>query len=404
MILKETLKRVIISQKNNITNRQSGIEREKLQEIPIDSNHAIIISGIRRCGKSTLLTQIMKRVKKYNYINFEDSKILGFSVEDFERLDKTFEEVNGKVQYYFFDEIQNVEHWEIFIRTLLDHGKKVFITGSNASMLSKELGTKLTGRHISYELYPFSYKEYLTLRNDIEKKQSFDKYIDEGGFPEFLTTKNNAILQQLLQDILVRDIIVRHKIRNTKTIKELTTYLLSNIGKEFSYNNIKNILNEKSVKSIIKFITYLEDSYVLFILPQFSYSIKKQLVRPKKIYAIDTKMITENSIALSENRGTILENAIFLQLKRRVKEIYYYKEKVECDFIIKEKNKIREAIQVCYELNEENKEREINGLVHAMKEFKLAEGTIITLEQEDEFEIEEKTIKVIPAWKWMNNS
>jgi predicted AAA+ superfamily ATPase len=403
MILKEILKQVIISQKENITSKEQGIEREKLKEIILDSNHAIIISGIRRCGKSTLLLQIMKKVKKYHYLNFEDSRIVEFRAEDFERLDKAFEEINGKAQYYFFDEIQNVAHWEIFIRTLLDQGKKVFITGSNASMLSKELGTRLTGRHMSYELYPFSYNEYLILRNNVKEKKSFDKYIEEGGFPEFLTTKNSAILQQLLQDILVRDVIVRHKIRNTKTIKELTKYLLSNIGKEFSYNNIKNILNEKSAKSIIKFITYLEDSYILFTIPQFSYSIKKQLVRPKKIYAIDPRMITENSVTLSENKGTMLENIIFLQLKRHGKEIYYYKEKGECDFIIKEKNNITEAIQVCHELNEENKEREINGLTHAIKEFKLREGTIITSEQEDELKIEGKIIKVIPAWNWISN-
>jgi predicted AAA+ superfamily ATPase len=401
MILKELLEQVIKSQKETITIKQLGIEREKIKEIKTDSNHAMIISGIRRCGKSTLLFQIMRKIGKYNYLNFEDSRISGFSAEDFERLDRTFNEINGQIKYYFFDEIQNIAHWEIYIRTLLDQGKKVFITGSNASMLSKELGTKLTGRHLSYELYPFSYKEYLILRNIKAEKQSFERYVEEGGFPEYLITKNSAILQQLLQDILVRDIIVRHKIRNTKSIKELTKYLISNIGKEYSNNNIKNILKEKSVNSIIKFITYLEDSYILFTIPQFAYSMKKQIVRPRKVYAIDTKMITENSTALSENKGTILENIIFLQLKRQGKEIYYYKEKGECDFIIKEKNKITKAIQVCYDLNKENKEREIEGLKQALIEFKVSEGTIITQKQEDEFKIGEKTIKVIPAWKWM---
>ena len=177
MILKDKLSKVVQLQKEELRTKETGIKRELLSKIDIEVPHATILSGIRRCGKSTLLRQLMKKIKNYNYFNFEDPRALNFEVEDFEKLEQVFQEINGRCDYYFFDEIQNVINWEIFIRMLLDSGKKCIITSSNASLLSKELGTKLTGRHLTYELFPFSFTEMLKLVNKKESLGSFENHL-----------------------------------------------------------------------------------------------------------------------------------------------------------------------------------------------------------------------------------
>ena len=397
MITKEELKKIIILQKEELMQKEIGIERELMQNIDLSTKHAIILSGIRRCGKSTLMQQLMKTDEKINYFNFEDYRALNFELSDFQKLDEIFEELHGKEAYYFFDEIQNIDKWELFIRTKLDQGKKCIITGSNASLLSKELGTKLTGRHLTYELFPFSYKEFLTYTKKKQSLQSFEEYFESGGFPEFLKEKNSEILRLLLNNILTRDIIVRHKIRETKTIQQLLIYLLTNISREFSYNELAKTFNAGSPTSIINYISFFEDSYLLFTVPKFDYSYRKQLVNPKKIYSIDAGLIKTNAITFSSDNGRILENIIFLQLRRKYTEIYYFKNKHECDFIVRQKGKLLFAIQVCYLVNEENMQRELNGLKEAMDALKIKNGIIITFNQEDVLD----KIKLIPAWKWL---
>ena len=298
---------------------------------------------------------------------------------------------------------ENVEHWERFVRSLLDQKKQIYITGSNASLLSKELGTKLTGRHVRYELFPFSYKEMLLLVNENPGIESFKEYFTYGGFPEYLKHKNTRILQELFNDIITRDIIVRHGIRNSRTVRELALYLLSNVGKEYSYTNLKKDFQLGSVNTVISFVSYFEDSYLLFSVPKFEYSYRKQLVNPKKIYAIDTGIINCNTVSFSKDDGRLLENVVFAELRKQGKNIFYFRGKNECDFVIEEKRKITEAYQVCYQLTEDNKTREINGLVEALNESKLDKGCILTFNQEDQFEIEKRTIKVIPVWKWMKD-
>jgi len=399
MMLKDALKNIIIAQKASLKYFNEGIPRDK--KITKNSDQAIIISGIRRCGKSTLLRQLMP--EKFHYMTFEDPQLSSFEISDFENLQAAFEEISPNTKSYFFDEIQNVNGWERIVRTLLDRNNKVFITGSNASLLSRELGTKLTGRHLRYELYPFSYNEYLRYFSKKASAESLKDYLALGGFPQYLKEKNPSLLKELLNDIINRDIIIRYNIKNTNTLKDLATYLISTSSALASYNNLAKLFKIKSVNTVKAYLGYFEDAYLIFSVPLYSYSIKKQLVNPRKIYCIDTGLIINNGMHFSENSGKILENSIFIELKRLGKEIYYHKDKSECDFLIKEGTKIVQAIQVCYLVDNNNKDREIQGLMEAMKEYKLDKGIIITLDQEDKLIVENKEIRLIPAWKWMMN-
>jgi uncharacterized protein len=401
MLLKNEIKNIVLDQKAGLENTDLGTPRNELDKIDLLDSFAYVISGIRRSGKSTFLHQIRHKQKNFAFFNFEDTRLNNFAVTDFQKLQEALLEVYGDTNIFFFDEIQNISKWEVFVRQLLDHKKKVIITGSNASLLSKELGTRLTGRHLRKEIFPFSYDEFLRFTNQKRKEESFNEYLYFGGFPEFLKFKNEEILQELLNNIIYRDIVVRHHLKDSKTIKDLATYLLSNIGKEYSYNNLKKTFSVGSINTMISYVSYLEDSYFLFSINRFDYSLKKQQIYPKKIYAIDNGFAKANSLAFSKDQGRLLENFVFLNLRNNYNNIYFFKENsLECDFIIKEKEKITKVFQVCVDLNSENKDREINGLKSAMYKFNLNFGIIITLNQEDEITENNKIIKIIPAWKW----
>lgn len=400
MILKETLEETVTAQKELILNTDSGIEREMLDEVRLVPGIASVISGIRRSGKSTLLCQLMANHPAFNYLNFEDVRIFGFELKDFKRLEDIFDK-DKKSNLYFFDELQNVDGWERYVRTLLDSKKTVVITGSNASLLSKELGSKLTGRHIRYELFPFSFKEFLSFRKVKPSLQSFEEYLQSGGFPEHLKLKNDMILQELFNDIIARDITVRYNLRNPKLVKELALYLLSNVGKEFSFQKLKKMYSLGSVNTVISLIGYYEDSYLLFTVPQFDFSFRSRLVNAKKIYAIDTGLIRANSVSFSQDKGRMLENVVFIHLKRLEREIFYFKKNNECDFITRDANKKLELFQVCFGLNEDNKDREINGMLTALDYTEQKSGTILTLNQTDELDFGKRKIFVKPVWKWL---
>ena len=401
MILKDTLRTIVSEQRAELESYEYGIERTDLQRIPLDLPFAIIITGIRRSGKSTLLHQLLKKLPNFYYLNFEDTRLLSFEAGDFAKLDQVFHEEFGSSEFYLLDEIQNIKGWEIFVRSRLDKHKKIFITGSNASLLSRELGTRLTGRHIDIEIFPFSFPEALLFMGEDLSYKSFGTYFYNGGFPEHLKFKKPEILRELLLDILYRDIISRHNIRESKALQEMTIYLLTNVGKEFSYNSLKKMFGFGSVNTPISFISYLEDSYLLFTVSRFDYSFKKQLVNAKKVYSIDNAMSIANSASFSSDKGRILENLVFLALRRTYREIYYFRENGECDFLVKVDGVLKMAIQVTYELNEDNKGRELEGLTEAMDKLNIEEGLILTYGQEDELTIEGRTIKIKPAWKWI---
>ncbi|NCO97428.1 MAG: ATPase [Candidatus Aenigmarchaeota archaeon CG_4_10_14_0_8_um_filter_37_24] len=414
MINKEILRQIVAQQKEEKLTAGT-VRRDILDEIEkwFADDRIIILTGLRRSGKSTLLKQMMQNKKNYCYVNFEDERFLDFNAQDFEQLNEILTEFYGRIETYFFDEIQNIDKFETFVRRLQDEGKKVIIIGSNASLLSKELGTRLTGRYKSFEIYPFSFYEYLTFNKIKLEKDSFyitqkkvkliknfKEYLLNGGLPEYLKNKDKEYVRTLYENILFRDIIARYSIKRQKIIKELVNFLMSNISTTFTYNSLKNLLGLSNAITVKEYVFYLSNSYLLFELQKFDFSIKKQLNSPKKIYVVDPafSLIGSN---FSANKGRILENAVFIELKRGDKEIYYYSGKNECDFLIKEGAKIKEAIQVCYILDKDNKKREIDGLLEVMNMFNLKEGFILTEEQEDELEVNNKKIHVIPTFKWM---
>lgn len=412
------LKELIVEQKKDFEKKEKFVERTILKEIKqyLNLPHVIIISGLRRSGKSTLLKEIKHRYyedENIYYFNFEDERLVNFTLEDFNLLYETFMEIVGKSNIFFFDEIQVVNGWEAFVRRMNDKGYKFFITGSNSSMLSREMGTKLTGRSIAIELYPFSFKECLSYVNvDTNKtmlltedraliKKEFNEYIDNGGMPEYRIYKNDKTLKDLYENILYRDVIVRYNLSDEKSLKELTHFLFSNYGKEISYNNLKSMLNLGSINTVKHYTNYLENSYLIFTIPKYDESLKKQIYSKKKVYVIDMGLINLISFKFSKNSGRILENIVFLELKRKNKDIFYHKEKSECDFIIKDKLKIVQAIQVTQNLDDDNKSREIAGLLEACNRYKLKEGMILTYDQEEDLIVDGKKIVVEPVWKWL---
>ena len=402
MIAKDTLREVILFQRTNLEKLDIGINREKQEQInKIEDSFALIITGIRRCGKSTFLHQMLKKEKIYYYLNLEDPRLEGFELSDFNKVEALMEEMFGTGGIYFLDEIQNIEKWEKFVRYLIDKKEKVVLTGSNASLLSRELGTKLTGRNLQIEMFPFSFREFLLFKKEEPSLNSFEEYLNAGGFPEYVKKKNPQILNNLLSDVVMKDIAVRFGIKNTNILNKIAIYLISNVGKEFSYNSIKKMLDIKSVQSVIDYISYLENAYMIFSIPRFSYSYKQQQMSPKKVYSIDNGFSYVNSASFSKDKGKMLENLVFLKIRRKFQDIFYFQDKNECDFLVKEKEKIVQAIQVCYEFNEETKKRELEGIISALKEFDLKSGIVLTYNQEDRFLIQNKEIIVLPVWKWL---
>ncbi len=369
---------------------------ERTIEVPLDSKRIVIVSGVRRCGKSTLIQQKLLSSDKAMYINFEDPRLINFTLDDFSQLEKIAVE-SGKT-HLLFDEIQNINQWELFARMANDKGIPLYLTGSNASMLSRELGTRLTGRYKQIELFPFSYQEFLTFSNLERNLESFDLYFESGGFPEYLEENDDDYLRTLLRDIITRDVAIRRNITNENLLIRLAVHLLSNTGKEFSYNNISKILEIKSVRTVIDYCDYLKESYIVDFVSMYSTSIKKQIVNPKKSYGIDPVFAKANSLSFSKDLGRRLENFVFIKLRRDYNEILYYRQSnSECDFLVKQNEQVVMVVQSCWEVNNENMDREISGIKNAMLETGAAEGVIITHNQEDQLD----GINLIPAWKWI---
>ena len=401
MILQSDLNKVIETQKLNLSQKDPGLERDALATLPDLSALALIVSGIRRCGKSTLLYQLLK--DKYPdafYLNFEDPRLYEFGATDFSRLDEAIK-INGS-NVLFFDEIQIIPEWERYARQKLDEDYKLVITGSNASLLSRELGTKLTGRHITKELFPFSYHEFCSFKGVAYDKSSLLSYLELGGFPEYIKQEIPEILNQLFEDILIRDIVVRYNIRDVKTLQRLAFYLLSNVSKLITGNRLRTLFEIGSTSTVMEYLSHLEYSYLLQFVPKFSYSLRKQIANPRKVYAIDTGLINVNSGSFSEDNGRKFENLVYLHLRQKHREIYYFAEKNECDFIIVNNNKLQEAVQVCFELNQDNMNRELDGIVEALTFFNADEGRIITLDQTDRLEKNGKVVHVVAAHDYLS--
>jgi len=398
MLSKLVIEQVINSQKERLAAIDTGLPRH-IPEYSDLTSHALIVSGIRRCGKSTWLQQVNKNFGSDSvYLNFEDPRLAGFDLNDFNRLHEIGAE--KKITAYFLDEVQNVSNWESFVRFRLDEGYRMFITGSNASMLSKELGTKLTGRHITKELFPFSWSEYLEFTGLDNNAASSYNYLVTGGFPEYLKTKLPEVLMNTFNDIIVRDIAIRYNLKNVSMMQQLAVWLVSNVGKPVTGNSLRKIFDIGSSSSIMDYLSYFVDAYLFFMIPKFSYSYKAQLVNPKKVYCIDNGIIETNSVSFSEDNGRLLENMVYLFLRRQTSEIYYYAGKKECDFVVLKNDKLDGLYQVCWQLDQNNTDRELQGLLEAMEFFKINNATVITYDQSDLFTFDEKTITVLPFHQW----
>lgn len=396
MIQKDLLARIIEEQNHNFLQKQL-ITREEI--IPTESIQILVVSGVRRCGKSILIRQSLPESESGLYLNFEDPRLVDFEATDFPKLELLRDEL-GKTSI-LLDEVQGVEGWEIFARSLHEKSQKLYITGSNASMLSRELGTRLTGRYKQIELFPFSYTEFLLFKNLSPGEESVEAYFLSGGFPEFLQNQDLDYLRTLFRDILTRDVAVRRNISNETSLIRLGVFLCSNVGKPFSYSRMASLLEIKSVRTVIDYCDYLEESYLFDLIPMYSGSIRKQIANPKKAYSIDPALAAANSLSFSKDLGRKLENFVYLHLRRSFKEIQYYQNKdSECDFVVKWNEEIIGAVQVCWELNQDNLQREVKGIKAAMLEMGLAKGYLISYDQEDQL----GDISVVPAWKWFLNS
>ena len=400
MLRQEQIKEVINSQNESFRNKSRQVERESIREVPSIESFATIITGIRQCGKSTLLLQLLEsRFSDALFLNFEDIRLVGFEVSDFTRLQNELD--TRGINTLFFDEIQITQKWEIFVHQLLDKGYNIFITGSSASLLSKELGTHLTERNISMELFPFSYTEFLNCTSQGPNRESLMDYMKIGGIPEYVKYRDRRILTQLLDDILIRNIAIRHKVRDVETLKRLAVYLLTNIGKQVSANKTKALFSVKSTTTILEYFSFYSDSYLIEFLPQFSHSRKAQIRNPKKVYAIDTGFPDVLSTSSTDDFGRKLENLVYIHLRRKSSDLYYFQQDGECDFVVKENNKITQVIQVCYRITHDNFEREYRGILEAMKFFNLKEGTIVTLDQSEIIEKDGFTVKLIPSFEFL---
>lgn len=376
------------------------MKREALNTLPDLQSHTLILTGIRRCGKSTLLYQLLhEKYPQGLYLDFEDPRLYDFEPNDFARLDQLIADTDSRI--LLFDEIQSIEGWESYVRKKLDEGLKLVVTGSNSSLLNKEIWTKLTGRHISKELFPFSWSEYSAFKNLERSEAGLWDYMQTGGFPEYVKHGYDDILHQLFEDILIRDIAVRNGVRDVKSLQRLALFLVSNVGNRVTGNSLKTPFGIKSTSTVMEYLSYLEESYLFQFIPKFSYSVKKQSINPRKVYAVDTGLVNVNSKSFSEDQGSIFENLVYLHLRRRTREIYYFAEKGECDFVVVERGEITGVLQVCYELTRDNLDRELNGLFEALDFVDLEAGTIVTLNQSDQFKKETKTAHVLPCHEFM---
>ncbi len=377
-----------------------------------------IIQGIRRSGKSSIFKLLINELSKdinpleILYVNLDDP----YFIEYYDKVSKLYdllessEKLTGKkVKYLFLDEIQNIKNWEKFIKSIYDNEivDKIFITGSNSYLLNAEYASLLSGRYISRQVFPFSYKEVLhtnnitsrfeLLDNKISATNIVDDLVTNGSFPEILNLESEQareILKSYYDTIILKDCLLNRTIKDVKKFKEFCFYLLSNNGLLFSYNSLSKIFNI-SDKTIREYISSLENSYIVNEIKHYSFSLKEQTTGKRKLYLSDNGF-SQLAFAFSDNKGRKLENLVYCELQKAGYEIFYYNKNFECDFIIKKDNVIEALIQVCWELNDQNMKRELQGIKKLEDSLNPNKKIIITYNQEDEID----GIKIVPFWNY----
>ncbi len=411
------LKDILILQKREFQNRINELYVDRrINFKKLKAPLIKIIVGPRRAGKSFFALHFLSKLDNFGYVNFDDERLV--KLKDYDSLIEAVNFVYKNPTNILFDEIQNLEKWELFVNRLARQGFNLIITGSNSKLLSKEMATHLTGRHFLINLFPFSFREYLDLfEKDLttnEIKNKFDKYVFEGGNPEPKIKKidNKAYLISLFDSIIYKDIVRRYSIRNPNKINDLAYYLMANISNEFSFNSLKKLTSIESVHTVEKYLGYLEESFLFFSVKRFSYKVKEQLSSIKKIYCIDNGFVNSKSFKISPDYGKLYENLVAIKLKKLELDnkisFYYWKnqQQQEVDFVVKKGLKVHKLIQVCYNINNlKTKQREIRALLSASKELKCKNLLVITRDKEGEESFEwfgiKRKIKFVPLWKWL---
>ncbi|MBI2448740.1 ATP-binding protein [Candidatus Pacearchaeota archaeon] len=412
----QEIKDILLLQKRELESRlrENYVERET--ELKLNNNIIKVIVGPRRAGKSFFAIHFLNKRGEFGYVNFDDEKLI--DIKNYDELIEAMNSVYNNPKFVLFDEIQNLSKWELFVNRLQRQGFNLIITGSNSKMLSKELATHLTGRHFPIHISPFSFKEYIRLEKKelttAEIKEKFSKYLIYGGYPEPLVKSLDIkeYLSILFDSIIFKDIIKRYRIRNPKEIEDMAFYLMSNIANEYSYHSLTKTSNVKSSHTVEKYLGYLEETFILFSLNRFSYKVREQLSSNKKIYCIDNGFIYSKAFTLSPDYGKLYENLVAIELKKKEMfgklHVYFWKnqQQEEVDFVIKERAKVKQLIQVCFNIkNRETKKREVRALLKASRELKCNNLLIITEDYEAEVEEEwfgiKEKIKFISLWKWL---
>jgi predicted AAA+ superfamily ATPase len=410
----------------------SGIERKAYLEQclkSLESNVIITIIGVRRAGKSYILRQLAKRLIKENIereriliVNFEDERFEYYPTLLQEIYEFYLETLNPKGKpYILLDEVHNVPNWERWVRTIHELEKaKIIISGSTSKLSSNELATLLTGRHLDIHVFPLSFKEFLKFRNievknvidmaakKVEIKRFLKEYMEFGGFPEVvLSSEKKRLLLTYFDDIITRDVEKRYKVRKTIELRSLAKFYLTNVSNPITFTKLEKTLG-LSEDTIAKFTEFLEEAQLIFLVKAFSFKVREQEKKARKVYSVDVGLSNAVGFRFSENLGKITENLVAIELKKKKEidpsvEIYYWKDQYgrEVDFVIKSGKKVDSLIQVCWELKSEVKEKKIKSLLKASEELKTKNLLVITEDYEKEEKINGKKIKFIPLWKWL---
>lgn len=402
------------------------VEREVGREHALNSlkyPNALAVLGVRRCGKS-VYSWLLLRDTKHGYLNFDDERLYGVRADELNvALRALYERFGTDLEYIILDEIQNIAGWELFVNRLR-RTKKVVVTGSNSKLLSGELADRLTGRHVDITLFPFSYSEFLTQKGvRLEEfradqyatdtvttaQKMVEEYLHNGGFPE-VGKFGREILRTIFKDIVTKDVVRRHNIRNVSALEALARYMTSNFSREISYNKLRNVFELKKLVTIRNYTRYLQDAYLLLMLERFSFGMKQSFIAPKKVYCIDTGIVNMVSQRASEDRGALMENAVAIELARRKSyrfddtELYYWKDhqQREVDFVVKSGQRVTQLIQVCYDPTDlRTKEREVKSVLKASQALDCKSLLVITLDHEEELQQNGLAIAFKPLWKWL---
>lgn len=415
------LKTILLEQQEEADRaRKNSTRREKAAEFTklLKSKLIKIVLGVRRSGKSTLCLQSLSN-EEYAYVNFDDERLISLNAAELNQVYETLLQIKPMAKFFIFDEIQNINHWELFVNRLHRKGINVIVTGSNGKLLAKELASNLTGRHLTLELFPFSFKEYLHLKKAAHSvlptteeraiiKGHFQSYFELGGFPEVLKGEPVGLyLRELYDKIIARDIVERFQIRNVRIIKELAMYLIQNSGGLTSLEILKKTFTFKSINSLRNYLGYLQDVFLIYELSAYSHKIKERSTLPKKYFAGDLGIMRALNTKSTPDLGARLETLVFLELKRRGHEVYYLKSSTfDVDFCVVKGSKIKFLIQVSYLIsNEKTKQRELSSLIKAHTEFQkihpINELLIITWDERADLQIDGVKVKILPAWMWL---